>query len=97
MKRYYKNGEGFNFEDDDDDDEDGELHEDDEGYIDVDADDLVDAMKMDLVEIHLNQRLLDKAIEIAQKDWFWFFRSPGRKARIIKKIYKDLSKLMNGD
>jgi hypothetical protein len=96
MKRYYKNGEGFNF-DDDDEDEDLQEDEDGEGYIDVDADDLVDAMKMDLVEIHLNQRLLDKAIEIAQKDWFWFFRSPARKSRIIKKIYNDLNKLMNGE
>lgn len=96
MKRYYKDGEGFNYDEDDDDDD---LEEDDEDddYIDVDTDDLVNAMKMDLVEMHLNQRVLDRAIEVAKSDWFWYFKSPVKKSRIISKIYKQLINLLNGE
>lgn len=88
MKRYFDKGEGFNFEGDDEDEVENE------DIIDIDADDVMDAMKLDLVESHLNQRLLEQAVGIAKNDWLWFFRSPSFKTKAIEKVYKKLLKLM---
>lgn len=90
MKRYYNKGEGFNFDEDDDDD-----IENDGDIIDIDADDVMDAMKLDLVETHLNQKLLEQATNIAKQDWLWYFRSPAYKTRTIEKIYKKLIKTLS--
>ena len=100
MERYYnedtddKDKEPFFGDgDDDDDDEDGEEIMEGEAMAFIDQQGLIDVMHMDLAQTELNQHLLSKAIEIAEKSWFWCFRSSDYKMKEIEAIYKRLVKL----
>ena len=53
----------------------------------VDQDGLLEVMQMDLTQTELNQALLAKAIAIAEKSFFWRFRSTASKMREIHEIY----------
>lgn len=89
MKRYFNDEpddeqEPF-FDGDDDEGDDGE-----NVIIDIDA----EMMDYDLTRIELNQMLISKAIEIAQKSWFWRFKKSSTKTQEIEKIYHTLNRLV---
>lgn len=50
--------------------------------------------QINLVTEELNQSLLEMAVKIAEKSWFWRFKSPASKASIITRIYKRMKKLI---
>ena len=92
VKRFYDNedeDEQFQFDDDNFDDYNG-IAEEGEAIAYVTSENLVDMMHMDLAQTELNQHLLSKAIDIAQRSLFWRLRSTASKMKEIRKIYKDL-------
>jgi len=92
VKRFYDNedeDEQFQFDDDNFDDYNG-IAEEGEAIAYVTSENLVDMMHMDLAQTELNQHLLSKAIDIAQRSLFWRLRSTALKMKEIRKIYKDL-------
>lgn len=76
-----------------DDDDDDEGDEEGEAVAFIDQQSILDVMHMDLAQTELNQHLLSKAIEIAEKQWFWSFRSSDYKMKEIESIYRRLIKL----
>lgn len=93
MERYYSDDddekdEPFFDTDDDDDDGDGE-----ETIAYIDNDDMITVMQMELARTELNQKLLDRAILLAEKAWFWQFRSNEYKTKQISRIYQNFLSL----
>lgn len=98
MERYYNDDKDDRddepyFGSDEDYDEDDEMDGEAVAYIDQQS--IIDVMQMDLAQTELNQHLLSKAIEIAQKSWFWCFKSAEAKMDEIEVIYKKLQKITN--
>jgi uncharacterized protein with gpF-like domain len=97
MNRYYNEDpdetpEPFFGSDDDDDGDNDEILEGDVVGI-INQQDILDVMHMNLAQAELNQHLLSKAIEIAQNNWFWSFKSTKSKMREIEAVYKRLLKI----
>lgn len=90
MERFYDDDEEPIFGSNDDDDIDDEDDDDDDEIEFIDQQGIIDVMHVDLAQIELNQHLLGKAIEIAQRSWFWRFKSHERKMDEIEKIYQRL-------
>ena len=76
MRNFKNRDNRFDFDGEDEEERDGNVE------INIEAD-LIGAMEVELAEIQLNQELLDRAMEVARQDWFWFFRSPIVKVRRI--------------
>lgn len=55
---------------------------------------VLEMMHLDLMSDGLNQRLLYTAMEIAQRSWFWRFRSEKYKVLKISQIYTTLDHLI---
>ncbi len=89
MERYFNNDDEPDkfFEDDDDDEEENVAY--------VDQDGLLEVMQMDLTQNELNQALLAQAISVAEKSFFWRFRSTSSKMKEINEIYKRLMQMTN--
>jgi|LakMenEpi03Aug12_release.lakeMendotaPanAssembly.Ray.scaffolds.fasta_scaffold841435_1 hypothetical protein len=87
----------FNFDSDYDDDE--EKREQDEENL---ADDLflkdqiisVQQENNDILKMEVEEKLLEIAIAVCQKSWFWSFRSVASKMRSIKRVYKQFRNLL---
>lgn len=79
---YHSDDEEFPFDDEDIGDADTTAY--------VDQDGLLEVMHMDLAQSELNQLLLEKAIALAEKSFFWRFRSTKSKMTEIGSIYKQL-------
>ena len=79
-----------NYNDDfDDEDEEDENH--------MDVQDMADYARIDLMEIDLNQRLLESALEISKDSFIWYFMSVESKLKRIKKIYDKLMELVQSE
>lgn len=87
--------------------EDDDMDKEQWGYDDDDQDDDFEmSLKNELINVQLDQvdilqqdvdeKIMQDAIVIASKDWLWFFRSSTTKMKIIKKIYMQLKKIMDG-
>ena len=83
MERFFDSDpeERYDFEDDGFDDEDVE-------FIGYGEEDILDAMRLDLAQLELNQHLLAAAITVAERSFFWRFKSVDRKMDDIQKIYR---------
>jgi hypothetical protein len=72
---------------------------------DMDNTDLENALKQELIGVQLEQveilqqdvdeKVMQDAINIASKDWLWYFKSPQTKVKVIKKIYMQLKNIMD--
>ncbi len=49
----------------------------------------------DLLKMDVDEKILNDAISLASRDWFWYFRSAKRKIEIIAKTYKSLKKIID--
>jgi hypothetical protein len=49
----------------------------------------------DLLKMDVDEKILNDAISLASKDWFWIFRSSKKKIEIISKIYRSLKKIID--
>jgi Uma2 family endonuclease len=86
VERYFNNeDESEQFFEDDDDNEEHVAY--------VDQDGLLEVMQMDLTQNELNQALLAQAISVAEKSFFWRFRSTSSKMKEIGEIYKKLMEM----
>lgn len=64
--------------------------EDGEGVSYLDQESLLNVMQMDLAQKQMNQDLIDQAVGIAEKSWFWSFKSAANKMKEIETIYRSL-------
>lgn len=102
MERFFDNDpddtpDAFHFDDDY-----GEDYEEDEEEMEAitymtSTDGIAAMMQMDIAQSELNQHLLDKAMKIAQENFFWRFRSTSWKMKEIEAIYKQLLKMTEDD
>ena len=56
---------------------------------------IMQAMQIDIAEIRLSHEILDKAIRIAEKRWFWSFKSHLKKVETIQEIYYELMRIVS--
>lgn len=75
-------------EDDDDEEEDEEF---DEEFDDPDLE--FEIERIEIANREINEQLLNDAIEICSKSWFWYFRKIDSKLEQIKKTYSVLKSL----
>lgn len=88
MERFFNgDDEPEQFFDDEDENEENVTYVDQEGLLEV--------MQMDLTQNELNQALLAQAISVAEKSFFWRFRSTASKMKEIGEIYKTLMEMTN--
>lgn len=57
---------------------------------------LNNVVELELGHRDLNQQLLEKAVEIAKKSFFWKFYGLPKKLRIIKELYQGLVDILQG-
>lgn len=67
-----------------------------EGIAYIDKNDLLEVMQLDLAQTQLSNNLLSKAIEIAEKTFFWRFRGAEYKMKQIEMIYIRLVQITIG-
>lgn len=85
MRKFpYDNEEVDNFFDNNGDDDDEDFDE------DENFDDFDEMISIDLTNININQKIMETAISIAEKTWFWNFRSLNKRLEILEKIYQRL-------
>lgn len=99
MDRFFNddetNPEQFKFDDDEFGTEFEEMEEE-ETIAYIDKRDLLEVMHMDLAQSELHNTLMSKAIDIAEKSWFWRCRSAMYKTNQIELIYNRLIQIMLG-
>ncbi len=49
----------------------------------------------DLMKMDVDEKILNDAIALSSKDWFWCFRSAKKKIEIIARTYKSLKKIID--
>ena len=59
-----------------------------------DGSEIIGFAQIDLMAFQLNQKLLKKAVDLAEKSLFWRFRSLETKLKKIETIYQSLKKLL---
>lgn len=91
MERFFNNDEEPDFSQFQEGDEEGDEGQEESLYVDQDG--LLEVMHVDLAQNELNQGLISKAISIAEKSWFWSFRSTKSKMKEIEEIYQQLLRL----
>lgn len=79
------------FDDDDDDDlfpdtEDGNVDDGDYAEL-VEQNGALELMQLNLAQLDINQRLLFKTIKMLSRSWFWRFRRPATKLKMIRETY----------
>ena len=99
MKRFFNDDEEntpeFQFQDDTFEEDEEEILED--GTIAyIDKHDLFEVMQLDLAQTQLSNNLLSKAVEIAEKSFFWKFQSAEYKMNQIELIYGRLVQITIG-
>ena len=99
MKRFFNDDEEntpeFQFQDDTFEEDEEEILED--GTIEyIDKHDLFEVMQLDLAQTQLSNNLLSKAVEIAEKSFFWKFQSAEYKMNQIELIYGRLVQITIG-
>ncbi len=97
MERFFndddENAPEFQFQDDMFDEDEGE----EDGTIAyIDKNDLLEVMQLDLAQTELSNNLLSKAVEIAEKNFFWKFRGAEHKMNQIESIYARLIQITTG-
>lgn len=102
----YQNDDEDEYEDDDlfdEDDDDSELEfEEFENAEDV-YDHLLQqnaelqAEQIDLMDRELNERLINDALIMNSKHWLWYFHTPEKKMKILKKTYVFLRELIDNN
>lgn len=101
MKRFFDNDpdnnpEQFRFDDDYFNHEfDGEYDEDSESIAYIDTNGLIDMLQLDIAQAELDQKLLQKAIEVASSSLFWKWKSVEKKSQAIDHAYAELAKIMD--
>ena len=61
----------------------------------IGKDDLLNSIQdMEMFEMNFNAKVLNMAISVAEKSWFWRFKSIKRKTAIIKKSYDLLNRML---
>jgi hypothetical protein len=50
----------------------------------------LEMVQLELVQADLNIRVMNMAVDIVQKGWFWRFRSPQTKLKVIQTAYRTL-------
>lgn len=88
----------FNHDQDDDDDDD-EYDDDDFDDIEetvsfINSQDLAKVMQAGVAQDDLKHQLLEKAIKLAEKTWFWSFRTLPSKLMIIAQTYDMLATII---
>lgn len=85
----------FDFDEDDyyNEDTDEEMNEEIE-YILPPEVQFIQMANLDLMAAQISQQLLAIVIEMLRRSWFWRWRSPQNKVKIICKTYKQLSQLI---
>lgn len=58
---------------------------------------LVNALQFELAKRELDHHLLEKAMEIAQRSWFWRFRSEKSKMKKITFVYSWLQEMIEDE
>jgi hypothetical protein len=48
----------------------------------------------DILKMEVEEKLLEIAIAVCQKSWFWSFKTVGSKMRSIKRVYKQFRNLL---
>lgn len=91
MKRFYNDDPDREkqqfFNNDDEDDYDDDEDDDDDVYVDADT---ISIMNYELSKEDFKHKLLKKAIHVAERSWFWRFRSSISKIKQIAFIYECL-------
>jgi hypothetical protein len=59
------------------------------------AGDVVEIMHLELAEASLNHEIMKTVISALQKDFFWKFRSPASKLRMIEVGFRRIDKLIS--
>jgi len=90
----------FNFEDSDDPQDDNLFHDldelnDSEYEQLIEHAEYVDLKNLNLAEYELNQKVLYKAIKLCEKNFFWSFKNPKSKIKLVVETYHILRKLTN--
>ena len=81
----------FNISDDDDDDD---FEEDFDEDFDEDDPVMTEMIQIEIASQDLNQKIFSTALQIAEKTWFWNFKSISSKLNLIKKIYSEIEDFM---
>jgi hypothetical protein len=89
----------FNWEFSDDDDD--NLNEDEQNFEEQDLENMlkqellgVQLDQVDILQQDVDEKIMQDAINIASKDWLWYFKKPVAKMKIIKKVYIQLKNMM---
>ena len=100
-KNKFKNRSGhmsrFNFDSDYEDDEEKREQEEESKADDLFLKDQIISVQQennDILKMEVEEKLLEIAISVCQKSWFWSFRSVTSKMRSIKRVYKQFRNLL---
>ena len=52
--------------------------------------------QVDILQQDVDEKIMQDAIMIASIDWLWSFKSSATKLKIIKRVYIQLKKIMDG-
>lgn len=101
MKRFYNDDDDdkifedgytpYKDKDDDENDEEGEMGE---AVAFINGSDVANVMNYEIAQEELKHHLMEKAIEVAKGNWFWFFKSPHKKMSDINLIYEWLKSMV---
>lgn len=58
---------------------------------------ILNAIQLDLAQIEINQNLMEQAIQIAEKSFWWRFKSSADKMKELSFIYKKLMRLTDSN
>ena len=64
------------------------------GNMEPEGSELVEMMHIELATAALNHEILKTVISSLEKDFFWKFRSPDAKLRMIEAVYKKMDRLI---
>jgi hypothetical protein len=48
----------------------------------------------DILKMEVEEKLLEIAISICQRSWFWYFRSTLSKVRAVKKVFRQFKNML---
>lgn len=48
----------------------------------------------DILKMEADEKLLETAVRVCENSWFWAWRSPVSKVKVIKRVYKQFKSLL---
>lgn len=94
MERFYDNEDEEEYKDSYYEEE-GDIEEEEEELVNyIDSKGMIDVMQMDLDQSKINLEVLEKSIEMLNKNFFWKFKNQNDKIKEIKKTYEEFLNLI---